>query len=76
MEKNRKKRLSLAASIIGAIVIILIVFGVIVSSIGVMSFTDSFEREYTDTTYNIANTATSLVIGDHLDEYLAGEEQE
>ena len=75
-DKKRKLRNSIALNIIGAIVALLILFGSIITTIGYFSFTESFKKEYAVTTYHMANTATALVNGDHLDEYLAGEETE
>ncbi len=72
----RKIRSSMAANIIGAIVLMLFVFGAFVCTTGFFNFTDSFKREYETSTYHIADTATTLVNGDHLDEYLRGEELE
>ena len=72
----QKFRTSMAANIIGAIVMLLFVFGTFVCITGFVNFTDSFKREYESTTYHMADTATTLVNGDHLDEYLAGEELE
>ena len=70
----RKIRSSMAANIIGAIVLMLFVFGAFVCTTGFFNFTDSFKREYETSTYHMADTATTLVNGDHLDEYLRGEE--
>ena len=72
----RKIRASMAANIIGVIVMLLFVFGAFVCTTGFFNFTDSFKREYETSTYHIADTATTLVNGDHLDEYLRGEELE
>ncbi len=69
-------RRSLALNIIGAIVLLLILFGLISSVIGFASFSDSFKNEYATTTWHMADTATALVNGDRLDLYLAGEESE
>ncbi len=66
----------MAVNIIGAIVMLLVVFGLIVSAIGYMNFTDAFKREYSVTTYHMANTAAALVNGDHIDAYLQGERAE
>ena len=71
----QKLRSSMSANIIGAIIMLLVLFGIIVSSLGSTSFTDAFKEEYSTTTYHMADTATTLVNGDHLDAYLAGEEQ-
>lgn len=67
-----KLRSSMAANIIGAIVIMLVIFGAIVSTIGYLSFTKAFKVEYADSTYHMANTAATLVKGDHLTDYLEG----
>ena len=72
----RSLRANMAFNIIGAIVLVLTIFGVVVSALGLMSFTDALQREYAVTTYHMADTATTLVNGDHLEEYLAGGETE
>lgn len=72
---NRLKS-SMAVNIIGAIIFLLVILSVIVSVLGFMSFTDAFKKEYSTTTWHIADTATTLINGDHLDAYLAGKEQE
>ena len=66
----------MAVNIIGAIVLLLVIFGVIVSAIGFVSFTNAFKKEYDVSTYHMADTATTLINGDHLEAYLAGEEAE
>ena len=76
MSKMNKLRSSMAVSIIGAIVLLLAVFSVIVSIIGLAGFTAALQREYNVTTYHIADTAATMINGDHVDEYLAGEETE
>ena len=76
MSYAKKFRSSMAVNIIGSILFALAAFGIIVGVIGVVSFTDSFKREYSESTYHIGVTAASLINGDHLDEYLAGEETE
>ena len=73
--KRLKIRNNLALNIVSAIILLLVFFGVLVSVIGYISFTDSLEREYTDMAYRSANTAATLVNGDRIDYYLsAGEE--
>ena len=62
----------MAFNIIGAIVLLLVLFGSIVSTIGYVSFTNAFKNEYAVTTYHIADTATTLVNGDHVREYRSG----
>jgi len=67
---------SMAFNIIGAIVFLLGLFGAIAATLGMLSYTRAFISEYSTTTYHIADTAATLVNGDHLDEYLAGGEIE
>ena len=70
---NGKLRTSMAANFIGGIVAALLVFGVIVGALGFASFTAAFKKEYAESTYHMADTATMLVNGDHLNAYLAGQ---
>lgn len=76
MDLIKKLRSNMSVNIIGAIVLLLAVFGIIVSSLGYASFTNAFRKEYDVSTYHMADTATTLINGDHLDAYLAGEESE
>ncbi|MBO4868455.1 MAG: PP2C family protein-serine/threonine phosphatase [Clostridia bacterium] len=71
-KKKNLLRSGLSVNIIGAIVILLVLFGVISSAIGLVSFTNAFKREYSTTTYHMADTAATLVKGDHLSEYVDG----
>ncbi len=75
---KQKKRLcsGLAFNIISAMVVLLVMFGLIAGVFGYFSFTDAFKKEYAVSTYHMADTATALINGDHLDAYLAGEETE
>ena len=75
-EKIQKLRSDMALSITASIVVLLAVFGIIVNTIGIASFTSSFREENSTTTYHMADTAARLVNGDHIDEYLRGEETE
>ena len=72
MKTIEKLRSSMAVNLIGMIVALLIVFGVIVSTIGFISFNNSFKKEYSVTTYHIARTAATIVNGDSIDAYLDG----
>ena len=63
-------------NIIGAVVFLLAFFGVIVSIIGFISFTKAFKNEYSTSTYHMADTATTLINGDHLSDYLEGEDED
>ncbi len=62
----------MAFNTIGAIILILGVFGVIVSVLGYTAFTNAFKKEYANTTHHIADTAASFVDGDLLESYLEG----
>ena len=73
--RNKKTHSRMSTRMIGAIVLLLAVFGMVVSSLGFLVFSNSVEKEYTATTYRMAETATTLVKGDHLEAYLSGEEQ-
>ncbi|MCR4806033.1 MAG: PP2C family protein-serine/threonine phosphatase [Lachnospiraceae bacterium] len=72
----KKFRSSMTFNLIGAIILLLVIFGIIVSAIGLISFTNAFNREYATSTFHIADTAATLINGDHIDEYLKGEEME
>ena len=70
MKNKSKLRSGLAINIIGSIVLLLVIFSIIVSIIGSVVFTDAIKNEYSVTTYHIADTATTLVNGDHIKSYL------
>ena len=70
--KIDKLRSSMTFNMIGAIVFLIALFGVIVSVLGFVSFTNAFKREYSTSTYHMAKTATTLINGDHIYEYLEG----
>ena len=76
MKGIRKLRSNMAVNYIGATVLALVVLAVIVSLLGLASFTQIYKDEYSESTYHIADTASSLVNGDHLEKYLASEEME
>ena len=59
------------ANIITFTVLMLLLFSILVSVIGYGSFTKAFELEYDVTTYHMGDTATALVDGDQIDDYLA-----
>ena len=61
MKKKGKLRFSLPLNIIGAIVVLLIAFGFIISALGYYSFTETLKKEYAVNTYHIADTALSMV---------------
>ena len=64
----------MAFNMIGAVVLLLLVFGFFVYVVGYISFSKTFLEEYSTTTFHMADTATTLINGDHLDSYLSGEE--
>ncbi|MBP5444874.1 MAG: PP2C family protein-serine/threonine phosphatase [Acholeplasmatales bacterium] len=70
MSKFKKVISSLSFNIISAIVILLLVFSLIVSSIGYVSFTDTLKREYKTTTYHMTEAAKALVDETKIDDYL------
>ena len=74
-ETKKKSRFfsGVSFNIIGAIVLLLILFGAVSSAVGLISFTDSIKREYAETTYHMADTATALVNGSRIEDYLSGE---
>ena len=76
MKKTQTRRTGMALNIIGATALLVAVFGLIVSVLGFASFTAAFKKEYAVSTYHMADTATALVNGDHIDDYLAGRETE
>lgn len=58
------------------IILLLVFFSIIVSIIGTQVFIGAFKKEYSTVTYHMADSAAAFVNGDHIDEYLAGREQE
>lgn len=74
--KIRQSHSDMESNITASIVVLLAVFAIAVSMIGAINFANSFKRENSTTTYHIADTASILVNGDHVQAYLNGEEQE
>lgn len=58
------------------IIVLLVVFSAIVGIIGTQCFIGAFRREYSTVTYHMADSAAAFVNGDHINEYLAGKEQQ
>ena len=73
-EKKRRLRFSISFITIGSIITMLLFFGIVISVIGYISFTSTLKREYETTTYHMANTATTLIDGDLIDDYLDDKE--
>ena len=76
LEKIRKIRSNMAIYITSCVVSLLVLFGIIVCISGILSFTNAFDEMNSTTTFHMAYTAASLVNGDHIKAYLAGEEPE
>ena len=76
LEKIRKLRSNMAVYITSGVVCLLALFGIIVCISGIVSFTSAFDEMNSTTTFHMAYTAASLVNGDHIKAYLAGEEPE
>ena len=72
----QKMSASLALNIIGGIIVLLVIFALISSIYGFVAFTRAFKKEYSTTTYHMADTATILVNGDNLDSYVQGKRKE
>ena len=76
MDLIKRMKSSMAASIIVTMVLSLLMMGTILSTLSFWVHFREFQKEYTDTGYHIADTATGLVNGSHIDAYLAGEKTE
>ena len=74
--KKGKLRGNLAFNVIMAVVLLIVFFGTVVSLIGYVSFTESLTREYVESAYHNAYTATTLLDGGKIDEYLDGGEED
>ena len=70
MKKTKDIRHSLSFHIASSLVLLLLVFSILVSTIGYLSFSKSFKKEYAETSNNMADTATMLVDGNRIDYYL------
>ncbi len=75
MKTVRKIRSSMAASIIGSIILSLVIFGIIVCTFGFVSFSRAIKKEYSTTTWHMADTAAAQINGNHIDAYLEGKEK-
>ena len=75
MKLIKKLRSNISFSIISTIVVLLTIYGVVVGFLGYTSFSAAFRKEYSTTTYHIADTAASMVNGENLISYLSGKDQ-
>lgn len=72
-EEFKKATSSLVFRMAFGIVILFLIFSIITSIIGYISFTDSFTKEYNESAFRTATTAQAIVGkdgGDNIDEYL------
>ena len=70
MKNIKKASASLAFRIIGSIVSLILIYNLIVQTIGYFQFTESLTKEYNDSAFRTAETAVTLVDGDKIEEYL------
>ena len=70
MKNIKKAYASLAFRIIGSIVSLILIYNLIVQTIGYFQFTESLTKEYNDSAFRTAETAVTLVDGDKIEEYL------
>ena len=73
-KKKYKRRKSLALNIIGALITLIVVFGVILFLQGYVSFSGSITDEYSETATRIGETALTFIDGNNLPRYLENEE--
>ena len=73
-KKKYKRRKSLALNIIGALITLIVVFGVILFLQGYVSFSGSITDEYIETATRIGETALTFIDGNNLPRYLENEE--
>ena len=73
-KKKYRRRKSLAVNIIGALIILIVVFGVVLCLQGYGSFSRSITDEYSETATQIGKTALTLIDGNDLPRYLDNEE--
>ena len=74
MKLLRRLRSDMSVSVIGGLVGLILLFGLAVVYIGNNCFVSAFKNEYATVTYHMADSVTSYVDGDLIDDYLAGEE--
>ena len=69
----RRLRSHMSISVIGGLVGLMVLFGLAVCYIGNRCFVGAFKDEYATVTYHMADSVTSYVDGDLIDDFLAGE---
>lgn len=73
-KKKYRRRKSLAVNIIGALITLIVVFGVVLFLQGYVSFSGSITDEYSETATQIGKTALTFIDGNDLPRYLENEE--
>ena len=73
-KKKYRRRKSLAVNIIGALITLIVVFGVVLCLQGYGSFSRSITDEYSETATQIGKTALTFIDGNDLPRYLENEE--
>ena len=76
MKELRKLRSNMRVNVISGLIAMMLLASVVVSIIGYNSITSAFKYEYTTITHHMADEAAMFVNGDHIDQYLAGEEMD
>nr|MBQ6242422.1 PP2C family protein-serine/threonine phosphatase [Lachnospiraceae bacterium] len=74
MKLLRRLRSNMSISVIGGLVGLMLLFGLAVVYIGNICFVSAFKNEYATVTYHMADSVTSYVDGDLIDDFLAGED--
>ena len=72
----KKLRSNMSINVIGGLIALMLLFGLMVCIIGNSCLINAFKHEYSSVTYHMADAAASLVDGDHIDDYLAGNEKD
>jgi len=70
LEKIQKVTSKLSFRIVGGAIVLLGILTCIASVIGYVRFTESLTREYTDSAFRTAYTASKIVDGNKISEYL------
>ena len=72
-KKKYRRRKSLTVNIIGALITLIVVFGVVLFLQGYISFSGSITDEYSETAIQIGKTALTFIDGNNLPRYLEDE---
>lgn len=70
---KKKLRTSMAFNMVGVIILLLVILGATVSTLGFLTFSNTIVSQYTESTRHMADTAASVINGDHIEAYLNGE---